>query len=107
MQLLWIVPVFIVGIVGLVLAISKWSLYPRAALFVTIGVSVLLVTSVCQVATYSFILPRFAATCSHLSLSSVYSLTSFVFALLHQSGILLLVLAAFADRKPAAPPPMR
>jgi len=107
MQMLWLIPTFVVGIVGLVLAITKWQRHPQASLLITLGLGVLLTAAVLQMATYSFIIPRFLATRQPASLPVIYGVVNFLFALLHQSGILLLILGAFANRKPQSPPPMR
>ena len=106
MQMLWIVPIFLVCLFGLVLAISRWGRHPRAALLVTLGVSVLLVAAVCQSVVYTFIMPRVMAGHPAASASTIYGVVGFLFSLLHQSGLVLLILAAFAGRKPAAPPPL-
>lgn len=106
-QMLWIIPSFIVGIVGLVLAVSKWSRHPQASLLVTLGISVLLISAVAQVTTYALIIPRIAATQTHASIPAIYGIANFLFSLLHQSGILLLILAAFANRQTPIAPPVR
>ena len=106
-QLVWVLPALLVGILGLVLAISRWSRHPQAALLVTLGISVLLVTNFIQMFTYPFILPKIIATIKPSSVAWIYGITNFTLSTLYQSGILLLILAAFADRKMPVPPPVR
>ncbi len=103
-SLAWVVPAFIVGITGLVLAISRWSRHPQASLLVTLGIGVSLVTHVIQMVLYALVLPKLMASTGHANAGLVYGITGFVFSLFYQAGVLLLILAAFANRKPAAPP---
>jgi hypothetical protein len=103
-QLIHAIPASIVCIVGLVLALTKWSRHPQASLLVTAGVSVLLVAMLCSTAFYGLIAPQIIAARGHASAAWVYGVAGLVFTLLHQTGILLLILGAFANRKPQAPP---
>lgn len=106
-SLVWVVPAFIVGITGLALAISRWSRHPQASLLLTLGISVSLVTHVIQMIVYAFVLPKLMASTGHANAGAVYGIAGFIFALFYQAGALLMILAVFANRKAAVPPPMR
>ncbi len=106
-QMVYAIPALLVGIFALVLAIINWSRCPRAALLVAVGAGVLLAATVMNVAFYGVMAPGFHRTHSAASLGTLYAIAGFVSAILHQGGVVLLILAAFAGRKPAAPPPMR
>jgi hypothetical protein len=103
----WVVPAFIVGITGLALAISKWSRHPQASLLVTLGIGVSLVTHLVQMFVYALVLPKLMASTGHANAGMVYGIAGFIFSLFYQGGVLLLILAAFANRKSQVAPPMR
>lgn len=106
-QLIYAVPAILVGIFGLVLAIINWSRCPRAALLVVLGCGVLLAATLANAVFYGIIAPGFQRSHNVASLGTIYAIAGCVSAILHQGGIVLLILAAFAGRKPAAPPPLR
>jgi hypothetical protein len=107
-SLVWVIPAFIVGITGLALAISRWSRHPQASLLVTLGISVNLLTHVVQMLVYGLVLPKLLASTGHANAGMVYGIAGFIFSLFYQAGALLVILAVFANRKPAAPlPPLR
>ena len=106
-QLVYAIPALLVGIFGLILAITNWSRCPRAALLVVLGVGVLLAATFANLVFYGVFAPGLHRSHGAASLGTIYAIVGIVSAVLHQSGIVLLILAAFAGRKPLAPPPLR
>jgi len=68
---------------------------------------VLLLATLGAAVFYGLIAPKMMAMANHPAPAALSGIASLCFSLLHQAGIVLLLLAAFAGRQPQTPPPLR
>jgi hypothetical protein len=99
-QLVFVAPVVLVYLVGIVLAAAWWGRARRAAALAIAGLSVMLVTTLGGVALQAWLITLRGGSVNS-SLAQMMTIISFARAILQAAGLGLLVAAVFAGRQGA------
>ena len=97
--LMTLIPLCLLGsiyVAGLVLAVIRWQLHPRAALMATIGLLMLLIGLGVTMITQAFV--STGGTMTSAEIGTIFQITGLIRTVLSVSGMTLLILAVFADR---------
>ena len=90
----------VVYLLGAFLAIRWWRRYPRPAMLVLLGVSILLATSLATTAIQVYVVRTVApGGGGAASISSIFQIVGLVAGVVRAGGTALLIAAAFAERR--------